>query len=74
AGAADQYFMETGASAVAISALYGNTEYIAGDYSVTGPTASNPTFTFNTSPITTTMSELTATAIAGTGRSLVHNK
>lgn len=74
AGAADQYFMETGANSVNLSALYGNSMYIAGNFSTVGPTAANPTFLFATDPITTTLSVLSGADIAGSGRSVVHYK
>ncbi len=77
AGAADQYFMESGLSTVAISALYNNggtTGYIAGYYTSNVGGAANPTVTVTPDPITTSVTRITGSAIAGTTRSVVHDK
>lgn len=74
AGAADQYFMETGLSTVAVSALFGSSNYIAGAYTSVVGGAASPTFTLAPDPVTTATTRLDATAIAGTTRSVTHLK
>lgn len=74
AGAADQYFMETGLASVAASDLFGNTNYVAGAYSNAVGAAAKVPFTLNPTTITTTTTQLQGQSIANSTRSVVHDK
>jgi len=75
AGAADQYFMETGLSTVDVSSLFGNANYIAGAYSAAvGANASVP-FTLNPTTITSAITRIEGNDIAGVAsRDIFHDK
>jgi len=74
AGAADQYMMEQGVNQVDVSNLFGNSNYIAGEMTAAlGASASVP-FVYGPDPVLSTTTRLTGTNIAGSGRSVSHDK
>jgi type IV pilus assembly protein PilA len=79
AGAADQYMMEGGYASVQVSSLFGNSNFIAGHSTNAVGTAAKVPFTFATLPDTGTIiqsdtTRLVGTAIAGSTRSVTHDK
>jgi len=74
AGAADQYFMETGLGSVAVSSLFGNANYIAGAMSNTIGSSAKVPFTYGPDPITTATTQLEGLDIAGSTRDVFHDK
>ena len=74
AGAADQYMMEKGANAVTVSDLFGNANYIAGFSTNAVGAAAKVPFTLSVTVIGSTTTQIAGTGIAGSGRSVVHDK
>jgi type IV pilus assembly protein PilA len=80
AGAADQYMMEGGFNSVAISSLFGNSNYIAGHSTNAVGTAAKVPFALEDdggaalTAIISTTSRIIGTDIAGSARSVAHDK
>jgi prepilin-type N-terminal cleavage/methylation domain-containing protein len=80
AGAADQYMMEKGVNAVDVSNLFGNSNYVAGQESnAYGALAKVPFDLVDDggtalTAISATLTQIVGSDIAGSGRSVAHDK